>query len=106
MDDVMTAFDHAPSSSIHTTLLALNKSLVRLPHICPRQSYIGMACYVEEEYDWSDGPLDPPSPEAVGPSRASPFSQEKHDLFVSETTDDCALPIGSPLPFGTSHCIR
>jgi len=61
-----------------------------------------MACYVDEECDWSDGSLGHSEHDNVhtGPDRMIDDPQEEYnDLFVSDTTDQCALPIGSPLPF-------
>ncbi|KAF2828790.1 hypothetical protein CC86DRAFT_319856 [Ophiobolus disseminans] len=63
-----------------------------------------MACYVEDEVDWSDSPLNPVSPEHsdphAGPSHTSAFHQtDTSDLFISETAEDNVLPVGSPLPF-------
>jgi hypothetical protein len=63
---------------------------------------------VEDEVDWSDSPLGPPSPELpeppMVPSRVdSVQNDEQHtdSLFVSETTTPYTLPTGTPLPFST-----
>jgi hypothetical protein len=65
-----------------------------------------MAYDIEDEVDWSDGPLDAPSPEEsrphVGQSNVVHIANESsnsQDLFVSETADDYELPTGSSLPF-------
>jgi hypothetical protein len=59
---------------------------------------------VEDEIDWSDSPLGPPSPERSEPLVDSSCVDhvqydglDTHDLFVSETTKPYRLPIGSPL---------
>jgi hypothetical protein len=63
---------------------------------------------VEDEVDWSDSPLGPPSPERpeppVVPTRVDSVQNDDHNtnsLFVSETTTPYTLPTGSPLPFST-----
>jgi hypothetical protein len=64
---------------------------------------------VEDEIDWSDSPLGPPSPEhPEPPSSSSRVDSVHHDdpitdsLFMSETTRPSTLPTGTPLPF-SSH---
>jgi hypothetical protein len=63
---------------------------------------------VEDEVDWSDSPLGPPSPKRpqplVVPSRVdSVQDDEQHaeSLFVSETATPYTLPTGTPLHFST-----
>jgi hypothetical protein len=59
-----------------------------------------MAYDVEDEVDWSDGPLGPASPDS--PSRLNPILEEANNLeplFMPENGDHYALPVGTPLPF-------
>jgi hypothetical protein len=63
---------------------------------------------IEDEIDWSDSPLGPPSPERseppVDPNFADHVPQVKQDidsLFLPETTSPYALPTGTPLPSST-----
>jgi hypothetical protein len=65
-----------------------------------------MSYGVEDEIDWSDSPLDPPSPEVIEPvidlSSLSPApSVNSDELFVSGATDDYTVPPRSPVPFST-----
>jgi hypothetical protein len=64
---------------------------------------------VEDEIDWSDSPLGPPSPEHPEPPLSSSRVDSAHhddpstdSLFMSETTRPSTLPTGTPLPF-SSH---
>jgi hypothetical protein len=65
-----------------------------------------MAYEIEDEVDWSDSPLGPPSPEANraaenlnGTQPAVEKPGDDHDLFVSENVDRCEIAPGSPLAF-------
>lgn len=65
-----------------------------------------MAYELEDEVDWSDSPLGPPSPESSGAAENTIGTQpvveqpsDDHCIFVPETTDHYELPPGSPLPF-------
>lgn len=55
---------------------------------------------LEDEIDWSDGPLGPPSPDC--PIEQDNLHQEAADLeglFIPEYGDRYELPTGTPLPF-------
>jgi hypothetical protein len=63
---------------------------------------------VEDEIDWSDSPLGPPSPEPSVPPVDSSFvvgvpqiKQDTDSLFMPEMTSPYVLPTGTPLPFST-----
>jgi hypothetical protein len=65
-----------------------------------------MAYEIEDEVNWSDGPLDPPSPDDAkphaGPSQMVPAaddSSSSEGSFVPETADCHEIPTGSPVPF-------
>jgi hypothetical protein len=67
-----------------------------------------MAYELEDEIDWSDSPLGPPSPEAhraaehpIGTWPAVEKPNDNHGLFVPENTDHYELPPGSPIHFST-----
>jgi hypothetical protein len=67
---------------------------------------INMVYEIEDEVDWSDSPLGPPSPKGIqpvaGPSCQSPAPNVGPDeVTVSAITDQYAAPPGSPLPFST-----
>jgi hypothetical protein len=64
---------------------------------------------VEDEVDWSDGPLGPASPEDfephAGPSQYAPNDIEagySDQPFMSTVGGHYQLPLGSPLPFSRS----
>jgi hypothetical protein len=66
-----------------------------------------MAYSDEDEIDWSDGPLNPPSPEdtkpAASPSRLSPTTEDYHDydsLFIPDAHERNTVPHGLPLDSG------
>lgn len=68
-----------------------------------------MVYEVEDEIDWSDGPLGSPTPTApeTAPSpvcyEPEPVQTDATDrLFVTETFDQYEVPLGSPLPTSTS----
>jgi hypothetical protein len=59
-----------------------------------------MAYDLEDEVDWSDGPLGPASPDS--PSPLNPILAEANNLehlFMPENGDHHTLPAGTPLPF-------
>jgi hypothetical protein len=66
-----------------------------------------MAYADEDEIDWSDGPLDPPSPDFIepsaGPSHLNPNAEtydEPDSLFISDTEGQYNIPCGLPLDSG------
>lgn len=68
--------------------------------------YTDMAYEIEDEIDWSDGPLDNASlrdgQPSTGPGYIKPIVEDatnSHGLFVPEAEDHYELPVGSPLPF-------
>jgi hypothetical protein len=65
-----------------------------------------MTYNTEDEVDWSDSPLGPPSPQAVEPfpglDRLSPATDlESGEQLVAETHDQFTIAPSSPLPFST-----
>jgi hypothetical protein len=63
-----------------------------------------MAYEIEDEVDWSDGPLEPPSPEdvkpPVDPSSLGPSPEVGHDenlVSLSDTYGEYNVPHGLPL---------
>jgi hypothetical protein len=65
-----------------------------------------MTYNTEDEIDWSDSPLGPPSPQAVEPSEGSHYLSPATDFKISEqsasdTRDGCAVAHGLPLPPST-----
>jgi hypothetical protein len=66
-----------------------------------------MAYADEDEIDWSDGPLDPPSPDSIEPTAGSghfkPIAEtyEEHDsLFIPDTEGQYNKPCGLPFDLG------
>lgn len=60
---------------------------------------------LEDEIDWSDGPLGPPSPEFLDP--AADFSSVYPEPYLSQEFADLEAPyyhqhpVGSPVPSST-----
>jgi hypothetical protein len=97
-------FSASSTHSYHSTFVFLyNIGFHYLLYNPPSMPY-----EVEDEIDWSDSPLGPPSPvRPEPPSSSSRVDSVHHDdpstdsLFMSETTSPYTLPTGTPLPFSS-----